>query len=540
MSVEKIGKLVHQSKKTFGFKLWALTSGFLAVLLIFGVTSMVNLGKISKHLWISSQVELPSVRNMTLVDMMHDGLRANVFSALLAAGDGKADEFKEIKKENQEFSENINRYLGEIEALPIDPEIRAVIEPAKGPVKEYTDSASEIVNLAASGKLELARARMPKFLKSFDELEDKLGALGEAIEKHSEEAAMTAETASQKSSFLSLVFLAFSFLVAFAAAWAIIKNLKQSLGAVITGLGAESINLSKGAHQLRDSATSLSSSTEQQVSAIGETAAALDEINSMTQKTQAGSKDLTESAQTSLHAGEEGKQAVDEMLSAMDRISESTARMFQQIELGNQKISEIVQVIGAISNKTAMINEIVFQTKLLSFNASVEAARAGEHGKGFAVVAEEVGNLAQMSGNVAREIGEIVDGGIKKVQGIVSENQTQVKEMSESTMDKVKEGSKVAQTCRDSLNKIVEQANHVSQIATDISVAIDEQTLGLKEISTALQSLNQSTASNSGSAGHTSQLSEDLLKRSSNLESVVAELSEMTFSDSTAVIQKAA
>ena len=59
----------------------------------------------------------------------------------------------------------------------------------------------------------------------------------------------------------------------------------------------------------------------------------------------------------------------------------------------NKEIQEIVKVIAEIGNKTKVINDIVFQTKLLSFNASVEAARAGENGKGFAVVAEEVGKL---------------------------------------------------------------------------------------------------------------------------------------------------
>jgi methyl-accepting chemotaxis protein len=75
-----------------------------------------------------------------------------------------------------------------------------------------------------------------------------------------------------------------------------------------------------------------------------------------------------------------------------------------QINYSNEQMSEIVKVIQEIETKTKVINDIVFQTKLLSFNASVEAARAGEQGKGFAVVAEEVGNLAQMSGNAAKEI----------------------------------------------------------------------------------------------------------------------------------------
>ena len=65
-------------------------------------------------------------------------------------------------------------------------------------------------------------------------------------------------------------------------------------------------------------------------------------------------------------------------------------------------------IIQEIEDKTKAIDEIVFQTKLLSFNASVEAERAGEHGRGFSVVAQEVGNLAQLSGKSAAEINEIL------------------------------------------------------------------------------------------------------------------------------------
>ena len=77
-------------------------------------------------------------------------------------------------------------------------------------------------------------------------------------------------------------------------------------------------------------------------------------------------------------------------------------------------ISESTEDLDSINNsirgiqKTQVINDIVFQTQLLSFNASIEAAKAGVHGKGFSVVAEEVGKLAVLSGTAASEISEIL------------------------------------------------------------------------------------------------------------------------------------
>ncbi|MHA0111674.1 methyl-accepting chemotaxis protein, partial [Klebsiella pneumoniae] len=78
-------------------------------------------------------------------------------------------------------------------------------------------------------------------------------------------------------------------------------------------------------------------------------------------------------------------------------------------EDANSQLQSISNIIGEISAKTNIINDIVFKTQLLSFNASIEAARAGQHGRGFAVVAEEVGNLAQMSGNAAKEIRALLE-----------------------------------------------------------------------------------------------------------------------------------
>ncbi|NCQ16281.1 chemotaxis protein, partial [Candidatus Falkowbacteria bacterium] len=79
-----------------------------------------------------------------------------------------------------------------------------------------------------------------------------------------------------------------------------------------------------------------------------------------------------------------------ELIGSMDRISES-----------NQDIASLVFAIEEIAEKTKIIDDIVFQTKILSFNASVEAERAGEFGRGFSVVAQEVSNLAKMSGRAS-------------------------------------------------------------------------------------------------------------------------------------------
>lgn len=114
------------------------------------------------------------------------------------------------------------------------------------------------------------------------------------------------------------------------------------------------------------------------------------------------------------------------MITAIEDIHKSNQNMMMSVEKSNANIEEIIQVIHEISNKTKVINEIVFQTKLLSFNASVEAARAGEQGKGFSVVAEEIGSLAAMSGNAAQEISAMLTESTTKVEKIVNTTKSEV------------------------------------------------------------------------------------------------------------------
>ena len=118
-----------------------------------------------------------------------------------------------------------------------------------------------------------------------------------------------------------------------------------------------------------------------------------------------------------------------------------------QVETGNLKIAEIIKMIEEISQKTRVINDIVFQTKLLTFNASVEAAREGEHGKGFALIAEEIGNLAQMSGNAATEISALLETSVQKVDQIISESKSSVGQSVQEGKQKVMFGTDIARRC---------------------------------------------------------------------------------------------
>lgn len=267
----------------------------------------------------------------------------------------------------------------------------------------------------------------------------------------------------------------------------------KELKSIATGLIKNVSEVSGTVSDLTMSANALSSATNTQASSIQETAASMEQIRAMVERNAENSvESALLSEQSKKHAGT-GQSSVKDMITAMVDITESNKMIQEEVESGNKRISEIVGIISEIETKTNIINDIVFQTKILSFNASVEAARAGEHGKGFAVVAEEVGNLANMSGNAAKEITTLLARSTQQVNSIVDETTNRVRSLMEQAEAKLKRGGQVVEVCGEVLEKIVANADELAQKVESIASASKEQSSGVVEIGTAIHHLEQST-----------------------------------------------
>jgi methyl-accepting chemotaxis protein len=282
------------------------------------------------------------------------------------------------------------------------------------------------------------------------------------------------------------------------------------------------VNLQK----LSDAGSSVSSHASEQAAALQQTVSSIDEISAMVKKNAENAKKSQEFSEKSRQTATRGKQTVSEMITSIEEISQSNEQITQQIETSNKEISDIVKLISEIGNKTKVINDIVFQTKLLSFNASVEAARAGEHGKGFAVVAEEVGNLAQMSGNAAKEISQMLEGSIQKVEAIVNATRSKVDRLVIAGKDKVSTGTATAKKCGEVLDEIVNFVSDVNQMINEITTASDEQSIGVQEITKAMAQLDQLTQENAVAAKETSMTTLNLTNQAENLRDTATRLGE--------------
>ncbi|QDK42932.1 hypothetical protein DOM21_16030 [Bacteriovorax stolpii] len=302
------------------------------------------------------------------------------------------------------------------------------------------------------------------------------------------------------------------------------NSLTKSLKAISDALDESSTQVSSAAGQIASSSEELSQAATEQAASLEETSASVEEMSSMISINSENAKKASENSVASHKQAERGRQVVSEMVASMAQINESNNNIMTQINASNEQMGEIVKVIQEIESKTKVINDIVFQTKLLSFNASVEAARAGEQGKGFAVVAEEVGNLAQMSGNAAKEISEMLASSIHKVESIANETKTKVDVLITDGAEKVRMGTKVAEECGEVLADIVTNVSSVSTMASEISNASMEQSKGIQEITKAMGQLDQVTQTNSATSEEAASAAEELSAQADSLKNQVLTL----------------
>ncbi len=431
---------------------------------------------------------------------------------------GKFD--AELQKLKVTVSDNPTQVQRLIEAAALKSKWLAIAENKEMKARRDFDSKKitllEFESILKDGLGKLAMDGFRKIISDASQMEEELNIKRQANSK-----------ASAKATFLWVSLgLGVSVIVGFLLLWKIISSAVKSISLISTELERSSSQVSSTATQIASASEELSQASTEQAASLQETSASIEEISSMISSNSANAKQSTVTSQKSLEFAEKGKESVEDMIKAIAKIDSSNNSIMGQVNKSNKEMEEIIRIISEIGTKTKVINDIVFQTKLLSFNASVEAARAGEQGKGFAVVAEEVGNLASMSGTAAVEITTMLESSVKKVEDIVKNSQAEIGKLIREGSSNVEIGTRIANECGGILNEIVNSVANVSKSVTEISSASQEQSQGIREITKAVAQLDQVTQQNTSNAAESANAAEALSSEAHSLKELIVNLTK--------------
>ncbi|MCU0661631.1 MAG: methyl-accepting chemotaxis protein [Myxococcota bacterium] len=260
-----------------------------------------------------------------------------------------------------------------------------------------------------------------------------------------------------------------------------IQAMAKALQSQVTAIKAITKDVSAVSREIASAMTHLASSAAEQAAAVTETASTVEEMEKAGKSAGGNAGQIVEAAEKTTEASIRGRNAV-----------ETTSEIILMIKDDSQDISEksknLLAAVEEVGNIISSVNGIAEQSKILAVNASIEAAKAGEYGSGFAVVAQEVKDLAQQSKDATLQITDTLTAIRQAIEKMVGTAQT-----GEQRTD---EGVRMIANAGAIMNDLAEAIRENSDFANVIATNINQQTIGLTQIATAIEEINSTALEN--------------------------------------------
>ncbi len=297
------------------------------------------------------------------------------------------------------------------------------------------------------------------------------------------EAVMLYEKSSNANNILTFqsILLLFTLAIAFVAWFFTRKLIIKPLRQITSTLDESAEDINQASSTVATGAETIADQASNQAASIEESSASLEEITTISKQ---NADNITEA--NSLM--QETQSVVEKAHSYMEHMKKS----MEEISVAGQEISKIIKTI----------DEIAFQTNLLSLNAAVEAARAGEAGAGFAVVAEEVRNLAHRSSEAAKNTSSMI----------------------EDVVGKIEKGSELVEQSTTAFDEVANSSKKVASLTNEIVHSIQEQSHGISQINIAINEMDSVTQKNAATSEESASVARDMQNQASQLLRIVEQL----------------
>ncbi|MBI9068213.1 MAG: CHASE3 domain-containing protein [Salinivirgaceae bacterium] len=265
-----------------------------------------------------------------------------------------------------------------------------------------------------------------------------------------------------------------------------IKNLRQQINEITEGVNV----ISSSSSEIMAMVSQLASGSAETASSISETSSTIEEIKQTAEVSNQKAIEVAESAAKIAGVSQNGNKAVTETIEGMNKIK-------QQMESIAAIVIQLSEKSIMIGDITTAVNDIAEQSNLLAVNASIEAAKAGEQGKGFSVVAQEIKNLSERSKESTAQIKTIISDIQKEISRAVM--------ATEQGGKVIDEGLRLSSSASEVITTLAASIEQAAQSSLQIAAASQQQVVGMDQIATAMESINETSVQSSSSAKQTEE-----------------------------------